>query len=572
MGQFKQVINAVGTTAWIAPTGVTSVDVELWGSGGGSGPGAATFGGGGGGGGQYVKSTVTVTPGNSYNVFVADGGNPQANGAASTFNSTTVVADFGRLGGAGGAAAGGAGGAGGTGGTGTTKRNGGAGATGALTTGGGGGGSGGDTTAGGAGSGQTGGAAGTTNGATGGAGGGALADGSLGVAPGSGAGGGGTTGNGRKGGAGKAILTWTGPAGVSTDTVTPTDLATKTTTFIRNLGPKVLDFSGNGRHGTLTDYDRVQLVNSPFSSHARAVQFDASVGSSINAGATGTGVSSSFTFEYRVRFQNVNSGDQLMGRYDSSSANQNFQVGIDNTASWIANMRRDTGGQVSLSAGGGNNAVAGVNYHIAIVYSLANTRFYMFKDGVEVASTGSVNGVQAPDGITPLFIGRVANSGAPASMKAIIDEVRLSDIARYTTGFTPGGPFTADANTLLLYHLDGFTDLVTPTDLATTAVGYGRILGDTTTPTDQIVKNIRLNKADTATSSDATPVKIIGVKKADSTTPTDVATKTVAYKRSFTDTTTPTDAIKKNVTKVFADSISGSTPAPTGTVIFAVLD
>lgn len=567
MGQFVQVINATGTTVWVAPAGVTSVKVELWGGGGGGGQPSVAGGGGGGGGGYRTHASYTVTPGNSYNVVVGAGGSGA--GQNSSFDGTGVVANGGAVGGNAGGVGGttqGTGGAGGGGsGTGTTGFTGGAGGGGGVGTANGGGGGGG------AGSAATG-QAGNTNG-TGGAGraqltasitgvGGtgatAVAVGTAGSILGGGGGGASAANPATSGARGAARLTWTAPSGSGDDTITLSDTPTKIATFIRNPGPFVQDHSANGRHGTLTDTQQVALVTSPFSGFDKAYKFDKTTGSSVNAGATGTGVSSSFTFEFRVRWQNVNSGDQLMGRYDSSSANQNFQIGINNTASWIANVRRDTGGQVSLSAGGGNNAVVDTNYHIALVYSLANTRLYMFKDGVEIQSTGSVNGLQAPDAITPLFLGRVANSGAPARMAAIIDEVRLSNVARYTTGFTPSAtPFTTDANTLLLYHLDNKTDLLTLSDVATTSVGYGRVASDTTTLSDVISKKPQLNKSDSLALSDA-QTKVIGVNKTDTITLSDQNTRIVSYYRQLSDTTTLSDAISKQTTKNFADSFSGS--------------
>ena len=70
------------TSTWTCPTGVTSIDVELWGAGGagGSASTASAASGtrlaGGGGAGSYVKKTLTVVPGTAYNVTVAGGGFP----------------------------------------------------------------------------------------------------------------------------------------------------------------------------------------------------------------------------------------------------------------------------------------------------------------------------------------------------------------------------------------------------------------------------------------------------------------------------------------------------------------
>ena len=74
------------TTTWTAPTGVTSVQAEVWGGGGGGGgQNLASDGGGGGGGGAYSKkNSVTVVPGNNYTVTVGTGGTGNAGCTAST--------------------------------------------------------------------------------------------------------------------------------------------------------------------------------------------------------------------------------------------------------------------------------------------------------------------------------------------------------------------------------------------------------------------------------------------------------------------------------------------------------
>jgi hypothetical protein len=66
--------SAVGTTTWLAPTGVTSVEYLVVAGGGGSGGGYDTGGGGGGGAGMVLSGTISVTPGTSYNIVVGDGG------------------------------------------------------------------------------------------------------------------------------------------------------------------------------------------------------------------------------------------------------------------------------------------------------------------------------------------------------------------------------------------------------------------------------------------------------------------------------------------------------------------
>lgn len=86
------------TTTWICPAGVNQITIEAWG-GGGAGGGATSeqSAGGGGAGGAYVKNTsLSVTPGASYNVTVGaerqgtTGG--AQNGNPSSFALTTTPA------------------------------------------------------------------------------------------------------------------------------------------------------------------------------------------------------------------------------------------------------------------------------------------------------------------------------------------------------------------------------------------------------------------------------------------------------------------------------------------------
>lgn len=69
-----QVYNTQGTDTFIVPAGVTSLTVRAWGGGGGGGGGGNGAIGGAGGGGGFVQETITVTPGETLNVYVGGGG------------------------------------------------------------------------------------------------------------------------------------------------------------------------------------------------------------------------------------------------------------------------------------------------------------------------------------------------------------------------------------------------------------------------------------------------------------------------------------------------------------------
>jgi hypothetical protein len=102
-----RVISTAGAGTWVAPPGVTSVQVALWaGGGGGGGTAASGNGGGGGAGGGYAKETAfSVTPGVTYNFFIGLGGvggtgtANALNGQDSMFNASTTVLAVGGQGG-----------------------------------------------------------------------------------------------------------------------------------------------------------------------------------------------------------------------------------------------------------------------------------------------------------------------------------------------------------------------------------------------------------------------------------------------------------------------------------------
>jgi hypothetical protein len=84
---FQPVTEVVFTTSdtWTAPGGVTEITAEAWGGGGGGATNAGNTGLGGGGGGAYASSTISVTPGATYNITIGSGGIPGLDGGATEF-------------------------------------------------------------------------------------------------------------------------------------------------------------------------------------------------------------------------------------------------------------------------------------------------------------------------------------------------------------------------------------------------------------------------------------------------------------------------------------------------------
>jgi len=106
-----------GTYNWTVPVGVTTVSILCVGGGGGGGSASPQDADGGGGGGLAYKNNVSVTPGDTHTIYVADGGNQGSGGGAggSGGNSTpsASLSAVTAYGGGGGSGSGGSGGSGG---------------------------------------------------------------------------------------------------------------------------------------------------------------------------------------------------------------------------------------------------------------------------------------------------------------------------------------------------------------------------------------------------------------------------------------------------------------------------
>jgi glucose/arabinose dehydrogenase len=99
----------------------------------------------------------------------------------------------------------------------------------------------------------------------------------------------------------------------------------------------------------------------------------------------------------------------------------------------------------------GVTADLNVWHHVAVTRDASNTA-RMFIDGVLRATVASA---PAPTSTTAFFGIGEAGDAATEYFAGLLDEIRVSSIARYTASFTPQtSSFTTDASTVALYHLD----------------------------------------------------------------------------------------------------------------------
>ncbi len=112
---------------------------------------------------------------------------------------------------------------------------------------------------------------------------------------------------------------------------------------------------------------------------------------------------------------------------------------------------------------GGRIVTDGQWHHVAVTRRAADGRLRLYVDGMlDADGAGPTGNASYQDGRTTgdpdtdpfLVIGAQKRNVGPA-YRGWIDEVRLSNVVRYTSQFTrPATPFTPDAQTVALYHLD----------------------------------------------------------------------------------------------------------------------
>lgn len=101
--------------------------------------------------------------------------------------------------------------------------------------------------------------------------------------------------------------------------------------------------------------------------------------------------------------------------------------------------------------------------HIAIVRNGSGTNnIRLYSNGTQIGQATNTYNYTSTNMNLGMFVDW---AGANSCYYGYIDEVRVSNIARYTGSFTPSTtPFTVDANTLHLYHMDGANNSTTFTD------------------------------------------------------------------------------------------------------------
>jgi hypothetical protein len=140
----------------------------------------------------------------------------------------------------------------------------------------------------------------------------------------------------------------------------------------------------------------------------------------------------------------------VIGNSNNGSANiLNISVNSSNAVMFQVSSNSSTFDLLNVSSSNGSVSV-NTWYHVAIVYD--NSVYYAFLNGTQVGtSTSSTRIFSTAFNNGYLQVGKFQSN----TFTGYIDEFRLSNNARYTSGFTPSASaFTTDANTVSLQHFD----------------------------------------------------------------------------------------------------------------------
>ena len=159
-----------------------------------------------------------------------------------------------------------------------------------------------------------------------------------------------------------------------------------------------------------------------------------------------------FTVEFWVRPTSIPNDRYVIGSSTGSFGSGSLGLGTKGSGTAVLRFYvNDSGGDIVE-----DSTAMSLNtwYHYALVRS--GTTFTLYRDGTSV-DTGTYAGSINFSNTGGLIIGQAAwvltgSYGLPGH----IDELRISNTARYTAGFTPSTtPFVNDDNTLLLLHMNG---------------------------------------------------------------------------------------------------------------------
>lgn len=220
--------------------------------------------------------------------------------------------------------------------------------------------------------------------------------------------------------------------------------------FDEGQGNEVIDSSGNQHHGTLIGAKWVMARTNPLPSNSPSgLEFDG-VDDYVNMPSLTCDTTQPYTLEGWVTPASASAHAHILVLHSVTTAS------VQQFAGTFQGLRLHNGEMEMLNPQSAPS-ISGQPYHLALVWD--GTRQQLFIDGKGTSS--ETKGAANHCGISGALLGCVWLNDSGSGMKYFyggqIDEVRVSNVARYQQDFAPlsrGTRFSPDQNTLALYHFD----------------------------------------------------------------------------------------------------------------------
>lgn len=208
-------------------------------------------------------------------------------------------------------------------------------------------------------------------------------------------------------------------------TLSPPDANTVALWHLNDTGGQLIDVTGNGNHLTV-------LGNTTYSVPAQfdeGILFDGNndYAEISDSSQTGLDPGSAMTIDFWYRPNSV--GNRMLALKWGGGSNRSYRVFIQSNGRIYFQHRNNSANIATVSSSAGT-IQAGQWYHVAAVYDGSWVR--LFVNGTSVASPTAQSGTTYDSNVE--F--QISSSGN-SSADAIIDEVRFSNVARWTSNFAP---------------------------------------------------------------------------------------------------------------------------------------
>jgi len=185
-------------------------------------------------------------------------------------------------------------------------------------------------------------------------------------------------------------------------------------------------------------------------------------GASVSAGATTDNLDAGsivlpgqadYTVEFWFRLPNLTERRGFFGQYSAGASGRTNCEFVTDAGGYVSFFQPPSSSFSETYRIKSNSTIsANTWHHCAITRDYGGTGHIMYIDGVAQTDT-----IADHSGTTQQVVLKILGPQlGTVSTDYYMDEFRVSDIVRYTSGFTPSTePFVNDANTLLLLHTDG---------------------------------------------------------------------------------------------------------------------